>query len=144
MKSLSRVRLFANLWTACSPPGSSIHGILQAKNTGVCCHFLLQGSSRPRDQTQVSRIAGRCFNLWATREAYRMNLIRICKGITWLSPRYNTTKASLVAQMVKNLPSMQETWVWSLGWEDPLEEGMATHSIILAWRTPWTEEPGRL
>ena len=39
---------------------------------------------------------------------------------------------------------MQETWVQSLGWEDPLEEGMATHSSILAWRIPWTEEPGRL
>ena len=44
--------------------------------------------------------------------------------------------------MVKNLPAMQETWVRSLGWEDPLEEGMATHSSILAWRTPWTKEPG--
>ena len=44
--------------------------------------------------------------------------------------------ASLVAQMVKNLPAMWETWVRSLGWEDPLEEGMATHSSILAWRTP--------
>ena len=44
--------------------------------------------------------------------------------------------ASLMAQMVKNPPAMQETWVRSLGWEDPLEEGMATHSSILAWRTP--------
>ena len=52
--------------------------------------------------------------------------------------------ASLVAQMVKNLPAMQETWVQSLGWEDPLEKGMATHCSILAWRIPWTEEPGRL
>ena len=51
---------------------------------------------------------------------------------------------SLVAQMVKNLPAMRETWVWSLGWEDPLEEGMATHSSILAWRIPWAEEPGGL
>ena len=51
---------------------------------------------------------------------------------------------TLVAQMVKNLPAMQETWVWSLGWKDPLEKGMATHSNILAWRIPWTEEPGRL
>ena len=50
--------------------------------------------------------------------------------------------ASLVAQMVKNLPTMQKTWVRSLGWEDPLEEGMAAHSSILAWRIPWTEEPG--
>ena len=51
--------------------------------------------------------------------------------------------ASLVAQMVKNLPAMQETWVLSLAWEDPLEKGMATHSSILAWKIPWTEEPGR-
>ena len=44
--------------------------------------------------------------------------------------------------MVKNLPAMQETWFQSLGQEDPLEEGMATHPSILAWRIPWTEEPG--
>ena len=50
----------------------------------------------------------------------------------------------LVAQMVKNLPAMQETHVLSLGWEDLLEKGMATHSSILAWRIPWTEEPGEL
>ena len=49
-----------------------------------------------------------------------------------------------MAQRVKNLPSMQETQVQSLGWEDPLEKGMATHSSILAWRMPWTEEPGGL
>ena len=46
--------------------------------------------------------------------------------------------ASLVAQLVKNLPAMQETWVLPLGWEDPLEKGKATHSSILAWRIPWT------
>ena len=49
-------------------------------------------------------------------------------------------RASLVAQLVKNLPVMQETQVRSLGWEDPLEKGAATHSIILAWRISWTEE----
>ena len=48
-----------------------------------------------------------------------------------------------MAQMVKNLPVMQETWVRSLGWEDPLEKGMATQSSILAWRISWTEEPLR-
>ena len=48
-----------------------------------------------------------------------------------------------MAQMVKNLPAMQETQVQSLGWEDRLEEGMATYSSILAWRISWTEEPGR-
>ena len=52
--------------------------------------------------------------------------------------------ASLVTQQVKNLPAMQETWVQLLGWDDPLEKGKATHSSILAWRIPWTEEPGRL
>ena len=50
----------------------------------------------------------------------------------------------MVAQMVKNLPAVQETWVQSPGWEDLLEKGMATHSSILAWRIPWTEEPGGL
>ena len=52
--------------------------------------------------------------------------------------------ASQVAQLVKNLPAVQESWVRSLEWEDPLEEGMATHSSILAWRIPRTEEPGGL
>ena len=49
-----------------------------------------------------------------------------------------TLRASLVAQLVKNLPVMLETWVQSLGWEDPLEKGKATHSSILAWKIPWT------
>ena len=51
---------------------------------------------------------------------------------------------SLVAQMVKSLPAMWETWVQSLGWEDLLEKEMATHSNILSWKIPWTEEPGSL
>ena len=50
----------------------------------------------------------------------------------------------LVTQMIKNLPAMWETQVLSLGWEDPLEKVMATHPSVLAWRIPWTEEPGRL
>ena len=52
--------------------------------------------------------------------------------------------ASLVAQSVKNPPAMQETWILSLGWEDPLEESMATQSSILVGESPWTEEPGGL
>ena len=51
---------------------------------------------------------------------------------------------SLVPQMVKNLLAMWETWVQCLGWEDPLEKEMAIHSIVLAWKIPWTEEPGGL
>ena len=50
----------------------------------------------------------------------------------------------MVAQMAKNLPAVQETWIQSLSWGDPLEKGMATLSRILAWRYPWTEEPGWL
>ena len=48
------------------------------------------------------------------------------------------SRASLVAQLIKNLPAMRETRIWSLGWEDPLEKGTATHSSVLAWRIPWT------
>ena len=52
-----------------------------------------------------------------------------------------TILPSLIAQLVKNLPAMQETWVRFLGWEDPLEKEMAIHFSILTWKTPWTEEP---
>ena len=57
---------------------------------------------------------------------------------------YEDVWASLLAQMVMNLPAMQETRVQSLGWADPLEREMVTHSSILAWRIPWTEKPGGL
>ena len=53
-------------------------------------------------------------------------------------------RAALITQLVKNLPAMKETWVQFLGQEDPLEKEMATHSSILAWRIPWTEDPSRL
>jgi len=56
----------------------------------------------------------------------------------------SSLRASLMAQTVTNLLAMQETWVRSLGWEDPLEKEVATHSSILAWRIPWTKEPGGL
>ena len=63
-------------------------------------------------------------------------LVRNEKGINCLD--------TLVAQMVKNLPALWKTWVPFLGWEDPLEEDMGTHSSTLAWKIPWTEEPGGL
>ena len=72
----------------------------------------------------------------------RTRLKQLSSSSSIYPPQYSWT--SLVAQMVKNLPAMRETWVRSLVWEDPLEKGMATHSSILAWRIPWTEEPGRL
>ena len=99
-----------------SPPGSSAHGILQARTLGWVAMPFSRGSSQSRDRTEVSSMEGIFFS----------------------------TKTSQVAQMVKNLPAVWETWVRSLAWEDALEKGMATHSSILAWRIPWTEEPGGL
>ena len=71
-----------------------------------------------------------------------MNLDRSVKPFFSLSLPH--CAASLIAQLVKNLPAMQETPVRSLGWEDPLEKEMTTPSSILAWEIPWTEEPGRI
>ena len=66
--------------------------------------------------------------------------MKVVKGILILiKGRYTSLRGPLQAQMVKNLPAMPETWVPSLGQEDPLEKGMATHSSIFAWRNPWTE-----
>ena len=56
----------------------------------------------------------------------------------WIGYPHQYSWASLVAQLIKNPPAIRETWVRSLGWEDPLEKGKATHSSILAWRIPWT------
>ena len=64
-------------------------------------------------------------------------------GVCYIVSNFGFGHASLVTQIVKNLPAMQETWLRTLGQEDPLEKGMATHSSIPAWRIPWTEEPGR-
>ena len=72
----------------------------------------------------------------STLEMYvNSGYVRVTLSLNW---------ASLVAQTVKNLPGMQETWVQSLGWEDTLEKGVAAHSSVLAWRIPWAEEPGGL
>ena len=62
----------------------------------------------------------------------------------WIGYPFQYFWASLVTHTVKNLHAMQETWVRTLGWEYPLEEGTATHSSVLAWRIPWTEEPAGL
>ena len=82
-----------------------------------------------------------------TQERSRIYILLPCSGhirMSFISTEYTIFRASLVAQTVKRLPAMQETWVRSLGWEDPLEKEMAPHSSTLAWKIPWTEEPGRL
>ena len=82
---------------------------------------------------------------WVVR---KVNFLLMIKGFFFLSDfcysSLQNNGASLIAQSGKNLPAMQETQVQFLGQEDPLEKEMATHSIILTWRIPWTEEPGRL
>ena len=153
VKSLSRVQLFATPRTVVyqAPPSMGFSRqeywsglpFPSPMNTGVGCHFLLQwilewvaisfsrGSSWPRNWTQVSHIVGRCFMVWVTREAQKYTY-------------YPGNKVFPGGSVVKNLRAMQETWVWSLGWENPLEKEMATHSSVLARETPWTEDPGRL
>ena len=138
----------------CSLPGSFVHGILQARILGWVAFPFSRGSSQPRDWTQVSCIAGGFFTIWATREAWFDSWCNA--GDPGSIPGLGSSPgegigyplqyswASLVAQMINNPPARQKTWVWSLGWENLLEEGMATHSSILAWRIRWTEEPGKL
>ena len=77
-------------------------------------------------------------------DTFTLHIVRIYYHVQKLAYNIFLEGASLVAQLVKNPPEMWETWVWSLDWDDPLEEGMATHSSILAWRIPWAEESGGL
>ena len=84
--------------------------------------------------------------LMAESEELKSLLMKAKKESEKVGSKFNLqkTRASLVAQMVKCLPAMWETWVQSLGWEDPVEKEMATHSSTLAWNIPWTDEPDRL
>ena len=124
----------------CSPPGSSVHGILQARIQEWVALPFSRGSSGPRDQTHISYVSCRQVLYPLSHQGtLGMLLTKVHILFYWAYPW-----ASLLAQLVKNLPAMWETWVRSLGLEDPLEKGRATHSSILAWRIPWTEESGRL
>jgi len=86
--------------------------------------------------------AGKVF--WVKRHHEQILSWLKTQGTFNISTQMEEGGAFLVAQMVKNPPAMQEIQVRSLGWEYPLEKEMATHSTILAWKIPWTEEPGRL
>ena len=104
----------------CSLPGSSVHGIFQARIL-EWLPFPSPGDLPNSGKIKPTSLVSSCIHKW---------IIYHYEG--------------KVYQTVKNLPAMQETRVWSPGWEDPLEKRMATQSGILAWRIPWTEEPGRL
>ena len=102
------------------------------------------GSSQTRDQTHVTCIGRRTFNHWTTREVQECGLYvayekSISFSISFFFLFNHFFVPCLVAQTVKNLPAMQETWVQSLDREDPLEKAMATQSSSLAWRIPWPE-----
>ena len=130
VQSLSRVRLFVTPWIAAHQASlsitnswsllklMSIESVMPSSHLILCCCLLLLPPIPPRI---------RVFSNESTQDTI--------KSAWW---------ASLMAQMVKNLPAVQEIQVWPLGQEDPLEKGIATHSSILAWRIPWTEEPGGL
>ena len=128
----------------CSPLGSSVRGVFQTRVLEWVAISFSRESSWPRD----------LFHLLHWQEGslpviflLSYSLILLCnQEINEVFIKYllQTQWASLVAQMVKNPPALQETRVQSLGQEDSLEKEMATHSSILAWRIPWTEKPGRL
>ena len=122
----------------CSPQGSSVHGILQARVLEWVDMLSSSGSSQPRDWTQVFCIWGDFFTTESPGKPqglhkYAFFINKDDRLLLEIPMKYY---ASLVAQRLKRLPPMQETWVRSLGWEDPLEKEMATHSSILAWRIP--------
>ena len=108
-------------------------------------------SSWTRDQTHISHTGRQTLNHWTSREVQYLyfwpNLVndQDQDQTAWMIKRMLKGRmTSLAAQMMKNLPVVQETWDASLDQEDLLEKGMATHSSILAWRIPWTEESGGL
>ena len=118
----------------CSPPGSSVHGDSPGKNTLVGSHSLLQGIF-PTEELNPGLLHCRQILYHLSHQGSPNFSLQKHTLLNW---------ASLVAQRLKRLPAMRETWVRSLGREDPLEKEMATHSSILVWRIPWTEEPGGL
>ena len=146
----------------CSPPGSSVHGILQARILEWVAMSSSLGSFWRRDGTHVLYLlywqVG--FSTNATWEAhfrvYWCQTKVSMETVIWNEMKHEwckfpgnikdllSHKGSLVAQSVKNLPAMQETWVPLLGKGDPLEKEVATHSSVLAWKIPLTEEPGEL
>ena len=129
----------------CSPLGSSIHGILQARILEWVAISFSRGSSRPRDWIQTFHIAGRCFNLWVTREALIRGIYAMAAHSSTLAWKIPWTEEPGALQSMGWL-RVGHDWATSLShftfihWE----EEMATHSSVLAWRIPGTGEPGRL
>ena len=100
----------------------------------------IPGLGRSTGEGNGNQLQYSCLENPMDRRAWQATVHRVTKSQTRLS----NFGASLVAQLVKNLPAVQETWVCFLGWEDPLEKEMAIHFSILAWKIPWREDPGGL
>ena len=118
----------------CSLPGFSVHGILQARILEWVAIHSFRGSSDPGIEPRFSALKVDSFSLMSPGKPCVCRVL----GPYQISQINRESWASFVTQLVKNLPAKWETWVQSLGWEDPLEKGTATHSHILAWRIPWT------
>ena len=130
-----------------SPPGSSVRGVSQTRIQEWFAISFFGGSSWLRPSWATREAPSQCNmeeQIWLPigSISFTLTFVFYCFCYKLI------TKGSFPGgSVVKNLPAMQEsqeTQVWSLGWKDPLEEGKAPHSSILAWRIPWTEEPGRL
>ena len=121
-----------------SPPGSSVHGILQARILEWVAMPSSRESSWPRDRNCVSCNSCNAGGFFTVEPPGNPPWLCERTEHSW-DPDWVCHRASLVSQWVKSLPAMWESRVWSLGWDDPLEKEMATHSSILAWRIPWTE-----
>ena len=127
--------------TDCSPPVSSVHGDSPGKNTGVCCHALLRGSSQPRDQTQTSCIADKFFTIWATREAIFSSVAQSCP--TLCDPMNHSTAGLPVHHQ---LPESTETHVHRvsdaiqpshpLSSPSPPALGLSQHQGLFQWVSP--------
>ena len=148
LQSLSRVQLSATLYTATRQASLSCtisQSLLKLMSIESVMHPTISSSASPSPPA---------FNLSQYQGLFQWVISSHQVAKYWnfsINPSNEYSRlisfriwASLVAQRVKHLPAVLETWIRSLGWEDPLEKEMATHSSILAWRIPWTEEPGRL
>ena len=134
------------------PPGSPVPGILQARTlewVAISFSSAWKWKVKVKSLSRVQLLATPWTAAHQAPPSMRFSRWEYWSGVPSPSPinpqvPRNSTWASLVAQTVKHLPAVRETWVRSLGWDDPLEKEMATHSSTLAWKIPWIEEPGRL
>ena len=137
VKSLSCVQLFATPWTIAHQDPLSMEFSRQEHWSGLPFPSLGDLPDPGIEPTVAVGCSGRCSGIFII-------------GTTWLPYRqrsrcvWKMVNSFPCCSLVKNPPAMQETWVWSLDWEDPLKKEMATHSSILTWEIPWTEESGRL